>query len=150
MIDQLLDSSPLLLFDAHHAPKTTGLSDVATGFGDDGRFLVFVDPLVNLLAALCEQTPKVFGLAVIRCSRRSNAVIDSIGRPVHGHRRHGLAVTEVDRPGAMLSDGPQTFRPLRVRHLSTAPIRVRGDWGFGVWRGQAIARRIDWHHVRPR
>jgi hypothetical protein len=107
--------------------EATGPFDFATGFRDGHRPLVCVDPLVNVFAALCEQTSKVFGLALIRCrSRRSNAVIDSSGRPVHGHRRHGLAVTDVTRPTAVLSDGPCTFRPLGVRQASIAPIRVRG------------------------
>jgi hypothetical protein len=126
VIDQVLDSSPVLLFDERHAPKTTGLADVATGFRDGDRPLAFVDPLVNLLAALCEQTSKVFGLAVIRRrSSRGTAVIDSRGGPVRGQRRPGLAVTDVGRPRAVLSDGP--FRPRGIRRLYVAAIRMCGS-----------------------
>jgi hypothetical protein len=158
VIDQPIENLQLLFFDARHAPKTTGLFDVATRFRDGDRPLVFVDPLVNVSAALYEQTLKVFGLAVIRrLSGRGDALIDSRSRPAHAHRRHGLAVTDVDRP--------------RIRQPSIAPIRVRGgvrvacetlvrqsgeghlislNRRFDTKRGQQYTLDTDGRHMRPR
>jgi hypothetical protein len=92
---------PLLFFNAYHAPNAVGVVDCAAGFSDGDRPLVFVDPAVNLPAALSEQTQKVGGLAGIRLrSRHSSEVIDISGRPVNRHRRCGLPFTDIIRPGA--------------------------------------------------
>jgi hypothetical protein len=72
-LDQSLNSLALVFFDSHHAPNAAGALDGATGFGDDDRPLVLVDPVIKLPAVLDEQTQKVVRLAGIRVHSRHSS-----------------------------------------------------------------------------
>ena len=143
-IDQALENLPVLFFDAHLASIGTGVIDGAASFSGSDRPPVFVDPVLNPLAALGEQTQKVVGLAVIRfASRLSGGALDFNGRPVQSHWGHGFPLTDIDRPRVahaaagctrvqmtraireVLSDALHTLRPLRLSRLSVVPARVR-------------------------
>lgn len=83
LFDQAVERLPILFFDPRHAPKAAGAFQVAVGFRDGDRLLVFIDPVVDETAVLSEQTHKVVSLGAIRRIRRSCGSIHTTGRPVH-------------------------------------------------------------------
>ena len=58
VIDEVRDGSAVVFFDECHPPTTPDVFGLATGFGERDCPLVVVDPLLNPLAALGEQTQK--------------------------------------------------------------------------------------------
>jgi hypothetical protein len=71
VIDQLREDVSILFFDNRPAPKGTNVFDIAARLRDGDLSLMLVDPAVNQLAALRQQTNEVLGLSVIRRALRS-------------------------------------------------------------------------------
>jgi hypothetical protein len=70
VVDEVRGGSAVVFLDECHLPITPHVFGLATGFGDRDCPLVVVDPLLNPLAVLGEQTHEVLSLLIVgRCRR---------------------------------------------------------------------------------
>jgi hypothetical protein len=86
----------ILLFNSHHAPNGTNAVDFVTGLRPGDHSLVFIDPMVNHLAALREHADEVLGLPVIGRALCGGDMID-------GGRRPGVALMGIGQPRTPIS-----------------------------------------------